>query len=174
VLVVDDEEVVRGVLRILLSRKSYEHALVDTGEAAVDALSRARFDLVITDKNLPGISGLDVLREVKRRSPDTDVILMTGYASVDSAVGALNDGAAAYLQKPFDHVRIVSEKIEAVLQKRRERLRHRRYLTTIKKRNRAFLDRYRVVRADLQAWLDALGPTVREDGDEVRPAPGVG
>ena len=157
VLVVDDEDAVRGVLEMLLSRRGHQHQTVQTGEAAVDAVRAQRFDLVITDKNLPGISGLDVLREVKQRSPDTDVILMTGYSSMDSAIDALNLGAAGYLEKPFDHVRIVADKIDAVLEKRRESLRHRRYLRTIKERNRVFLDQYRAVRADLEAWLDTLG-----------------
>lgn len=157
VLVVDDEEAVRGVLEMLLSREGHLHHVVQSGEAAVDALAQRRFDLVITDKNLPGISGLDVLREVKRKSPDTDVIVMTGYASMDSAIEALNHGATGYLEKPFDHVRIVAEKISGVLEKRRERLRHRRYLFAIKERNRSFLDQYRAVRADLEAWLDTLG-----------------
>ena len=157
VLLVDDEEAVRGVLQMLLSRRGHQHQAVQTGEAAVDAVCAQRFDLVITDKNLPGISGLDVLREVKRRSADTDVILMTGYSSMDSAIEALNLGAAAYLEKPFDHVRTVGDKIDAVLEKRRESLRHRRFLRTIKERNRAFLDQYRAVRADLEAWLDTLG-----------------
>jgi CheY-like chemotaxis protein len=167
-LVVDDEEAVRGVLEMLLSRKGYAHAMVHSGEAAVDALSRDRFDLVITDKNLPGISGLDVLREVKARSPDTEVILMTGYASMDSAITALNHGASAYLEKPFEHVRVVGEKIDAVLQRRRERFQHRRYLLTIKERNKAFLDRYKVVRADLEAWLETLGPPAVGGGREIR------
>src|SRR5918996_1017418 len=157
VLVVDDDDAVRGVLQMLLSRKGHLHQVVQTGEAAVDAISAQRFDLVITDKNLPGISGLEVLREVKRRSPDTDVLLMTGYASMDSAIDPLNQGAAGYLEKPFDHVRIVADKIDGILEKRRTSLRHRRYLATIKERNRSFLDRYRAVRADLEAWLDTLG-----------------
>ena len=174
VLVVDDDDAVRGVLQMLLSRKEYRHQVVQTGEAAVDAISAQRFDLVITDKNLPGISGLEVLREVKRRSPDTDVLLMTGYASMDSAIDALNQGAAGYLEKPFDHVRIVADKIDAILEKRRASLRHRRYLATIKERNRSFLDRYRAVRADLEAWLDTLGAGASElEERELRRA-GVG
>ncbi|HZA13850.1 MAG TPA: response regulator, partial [Myxococcaceae bacterium] len=172
VLVVDDDDAVRGVLQMLLSRKGHLHQVVQTGEAGVDAISAQRFDLVITDKNLPGISGLDVLREVKRRSPDTDVILMTGYASMDSAIEALNHGAAGYLEKPFDHVRIVADKIDAILEKRRANLRHRRYLATIKERNRAFLDRYRSVRADLEAWLDTLGVGASEEREV--PRAGVG
>ena len=167
VLVVDDEEAVRGVLEMLLSRKGYTHSIVDSGEAAVDLLSREKFDLVITDKNLPGLGGLDVLREVKERSPDTEVILITGYASMDSAIAALNQGAAAYLEKPFEHVRIIGEKIDAVLEKRRQRLQHRRYLMAIKERNRVFLERYRVVRADLEAWLETLGHPIGDGNGEV-------
>ncbi|MBX5483542.1 MAG: response regulator [Myxococcaceae bacterium] len=164
VLIVDDEEVVRGVLQAVLTRNGFPHSSVHTGEAAVQAVQRERFGLVITDKNLPGISGLEVLRAVKEHSPDTDVILMTGYASMDSAIDALNYGAAAYLEKPFEHVKKVVETIETVLARRKDRFRHRRYLMAIKERNREFLDRYRAVRADLEAWLGSLGMTLDADG----------
>lgn len=159
VLIVDDEEVVRGVLQAVLTRRGYPFSSVHTGEAAVQAVQREKFALVITDKNLPGISGLDVLREVKHHAPETDVILMTGYASMDSAIEALNQGAAAYLEKPFEHVKLVLEKIEGVLAKRKDRSKHRQYLVAIKERNREFLDQYRAVRADLEAWLESLGPS---------------
>lgn len=158
VLIVDDEEVVRGVLQAVLSRKGYQHSSVHTGEAAVTALERERFALIITDKNLPGMSGLDVMKAAKEKSPDTSVIMMTGYASMDSAIEALNLGAAAYLEKPFDHIKTVVEKIEAVLAQRKERGRHKKYLIAIKERNREFLDQYRAVRADLEAWIDSLEP----------------
>jgi len=115
------------------------------------------FDLVITDKNLPGMSGIDLLREVKQRNPETDLMLMTGYGTMDSAIDALNMGASAYLTKPFDHVKNVLERIEAVLNDRRDRNRKRVYLHMIKERNRAFLEQYRAIRADLEAWLQNRG-----------------
>ena len=62
-------------------------------------------------------------------------------------------GAVAYLEKPFEHVKVVAERIESVLARRRERHRHHQYLLTIKERNREFLEQYKAVRADLEAWL---------------------
>ncbi|MHB8875274.1 MAG: response regulator [Myxococcaceae bacterium] len=157
VLVVDDEDIVRQVLCTLLERKGYPFEAVADGEAAVALLREKPFHLVITDKNLPGLSGLDVLREAKAAGPETDVIMMTGYSSMDSAIQALNLGASAYLEKPFDDVKNVLAKIEGVVAKQRDRLRKRHYLHLIKDRNRDFLERYRVIRADLESWLQTRG-----------------
>lgn len=154
VLIVDDEEVVREVLEQVLTRRGYRFQSANTGEMALSALEQGTWDLVISDKNLPGMSGLDVLRAVKERAPTTEFILMTGYASMDSAIEALNQGAVAYLEKPFEHVKVVADRIEAVLKRRRERTRHHQYLLAIKERNREFLEQYKAVRADLEAWLE--------------------
>ncbi len=168
VLVVDDEDVVRNVLGMVLSKAGHPFVEAATGEAALKALREDRFQLVITDKNLPGMTGLEVLRQTKAASPETDVIMMTGYASMESAIEALNQGAAAYLEKPFDHVNTVLAKIEDVLARQRERNRKRRYLHLIKDRNRAFLAQYRSIRADLEAWLQTRGARV-DDGGAVPP-----
>lgn len=162
VLVVDDEEVVRSVLEAILSKKHYAYESVDSGEAAIESFQRALgagkpFNLVISDKNLPGMTGLDLLKEVKQVHRETDFILMTGYASMDSAIDALNSGASAYLEKPFDHVKYVLDKIEGVLDLQRERYKKRHYLHQIKERNGAFLDQYRTIRSDLEAWLQNRG-----------------
>jgi DNA-binding NtrC family response regulator len=157
ILIVDDEQVVHDVLTTLFSKKGWLHLSVMDGESAIGALKQQRFNLVVTDKNLPGVSGLEVLKAVKDTSPDTDVILMTGYASMDSAIDALNSGASAYLQKPFDDIRDVVKRIDGVLEKQKERSRKRHYLHVIKDRNREFLDRYRAIRADLETWLLSRG-----------------
>lgn len=157
VLIVDDEAVVRDVLELLLAKAGHEFTSVDSGEAALAALQKARFDLVLTDKNLPGITGVDVLREAKRVAPDIDVIMMTGYSSTESAISAVELGASGYLLKPFDHIQTVREKIDAVLERRRELQRKRSYLHLIKDRNKAFLDQYRLIRADLEQWLASRG-----------------
>jgi DNA-binding NtrC family response regulator len=107
------------------------------------------------------MSGLDLLKEVKRLSPETDVIVMTGYSSAESAIEALNLGATAYLEKPFDQVRSVVAKIEEVVAQQRERVRKRHQLHLIKTRNKTFLDQYRLIRADLEAWLQARGVSRR-------------
>jgi DNA-binding NtrC family response regulator len=157
VLIVDDEEVVRNVLETILSKKAYPFVSVADAEAAMAEIQKHPFDLVITDKNLPGMSGIDLLREVKKKNPETDLMMMTGYGTMDSAIDALNMGASAYLTKPFDHVKTVLERIEAVLNDRRDRNRKRVYLHMIKDRNRAFLEQYRAIRADLEAWLQNRG-----------------
>lgn len=159
VLVVDDEDVVRGVLQRILEKRGHRVILAEDAESAVNALAAERFQLVISDKNLPGMTGLDLLKDLKQRAPDTDLILMTGYASMDSAIEALNLGAAGYLEKPFEHVSAVAEKIEAVIAAQREKVKKRRYLNQIKERNRSFLDQYRMIRADLEAWLETRGGT---------------
>ncbi len=79
---------------------------------------------------------------------------MTGYASMESAIEALNLGASGYIEKPFDDINRVAARIDEVLAKQRERLRRRHYLGIIKDRNRDFLERYKVIRADLDAWLE--------------------
>ncbi len=162
ILVCDDEEVVRSVLEAILSKKNYGFLSVENGEDALEAVRTGKqenkpFNLVISDKNLPGMSGLDLLKQVKAFSPETDFMLMTGYASMDSAIDALNSGAAAYLEKPFEHVKYVLDKIEGVLEIQRERNRKRHYLHQIKDRNRVFLEQYRAIRADLEAWLETRG-----------------
>ena len=151
VLVVDDEEMICDLVNMTL-QDSYEVETVLDGKAAEAALAVKPAHLVLTDKNLPGMSGLDVIRVAKASNPDTDVILMTGYASTESAIEALNLGASGYLEKPFDLPALVA-KVEEVLGKQRERLRKRHYLRTIKQRNQAFLERYGSIRTDIEAWL---------------------
>jgi len=175
ILICDDEEVVRSVLEAILSKKGYGFLSVETGEDALEAVRTGKaekqpYNLVISDKNLPGMTGLELLKQVKGFSAETDFILMTGYASMDSAIDALNSGAAAYLEKPFEHVKYVLDKIEGVLEIQRERNRKRHYLHQIKDRNRVFLEQYRAIRADLEAWLETRGALPGGARHEARPA----
>ena len=99
VLIVDDTRFDREVALDAIG----DAAQVETAgsaEEALAALLRARFDLVLSDLHLPGLSGIDLLARVRAEHPDTDVILITAHASVDSAVQALRMGAADYLNKP--------------------------------------------------------------------------
>src|SRR4029453_17944284 len=88
VLVVDDEAVVLTVLREALRRGGYRVTTAASGEEAIDLMRRRRFDLVLTDKNLPGASGLEVLRVARTPDPAPAVVLITGYSSYHSAGGA--------------------------------------------------------------------------------------
>ncbi|NLI81803.1 MAG: sigma-54-dependent Fis family transcriptional regulator [Deltaproteobacteria bacterium] len=102
VLVVDDEYSVRELLEIMLEMDGYEVTCAETGKQALDAIRRQEFDLVITDIRMEPINGLEVLKQVKTVSPRTVVIIISAYASTETAVEAMNEGAYDYLPKPFD------------------------------------------------------------------------
>jgi len=101
ILVVDDELSMREMLSILLKRSGFEVDDAPGPEAAFAALERTNYDLVITDLAMPGGGGMAVLDRAKDQSPETQVILMTAYASTESAVEAMKKGAFDYLIKPF-------------------------------------------------------------------------
>jgi DNA-binding NtrC family response regulator len=113
VLIVDDEEGPRRAMQTLLSTN--KELTIQTAESAFQALELLKaspFDLVITDIRMPGMDGLELLKEIKTLSPDTMVILMTGYGTLENAIDAIRGGAYDYLTKPFrlDELRIMVEK----------------------------------------------------------------
>lgn len=113
-LVVDDESIIRMVFKDLMG-KECEVVDVATAEEAIDHLRHGPFDLIVTDKNLPGLSGLDLAQEARRLNSESKVILMTGYPSLVTAQQALELGVLDYLLKPFDEIREVRDKIRAAL-----------------------------------------------------------
>lgn len=118
ILVVDDEQSLREVLSIMLKRAGYAVTSAIDGEDAVELLQKEIYDLVITDLRMPKVDGLEVLRAVKSASPETVVLIITAFASADSAVEAMKQGAYDYLTKPFqvDEVQLI---IRNALEKRR-------------------------------------------------------
>jgi two-component system, NtrC family, response regulator PilR len=102
ILVVDDERSMRELLAIVLRREGYEVVLADSGRAAIDALERGPVDLLISDIKMPDLSGVDVLRAAKKIDQDILGIMITAFASTDTAVEAMRLGACDYLSKPFD------------------------------------------------------------------------
>ncbi len=101
VLVIDDEKVVVDSVRRILSEEGYE---TEGALAAPQGLQRAlaeEWDLVMTDIRMPDIGGMRILRDIKREKPALPVMIITGYATVQSAVGAMKLGAADYVEKPF-------------------------------------------------------------------------
>src|SRR2546429_3088525 len=102
ILVVDDERSMRELLAIVLRREGYEVLLADNGRAAVEVLERESVDLLISDIKMPDLSGVEVLRAAKRIDQDILGIMITAFASTDSAVEAMRLGACDYLSKPFD------------------------------------------------------------------------
>lgn len=101
ILVVDDERSMRDFITILLRKHGHIVDTAEDGESAFVLLAEREYDLVLTDLKMPGAGGLEVLAAVKRREPSTQVILMTAYASTDTALRAMKDGARDYITKPF-------------------------------------------------------------------------
>ena len=101
ILVVDDELSMREFLSILLEREGYQPFLVDSAESALKMLESEGYDLVISDVNMPGLSGLHLLEQIKKFSPDTAVLLITAYTTAEQAVEAMKLGAYDYIAKPF-------------------------------------------------------------------------
>jgi DNA-binding NtrC family response regulator len=101
VLVVDDDRAVRKALQVNLGKHGMMVTLADNPAEALAALHEAPFDLVLSDVKMPGSTGLELLVEIRRAWPDTPVVMMTGYGSVEDAVHAMKTGAADYLIKPI-------------------------------------------------------------------------
>jgi DNA-binding NtrC family response regulator len=101
ILIVDDERDICRALEFLLTRENYKVSTAYSGEEALKKFKEHRFDLVLTDLKMEGLTGIDVLEKVKETDPSTIIIIMTAYASVESAVEAMKKGAADYIVKPF-------------------------------------------------------------------------
>ena len=102
ILIVDDEQVVRDSLVHWFTEEGYQVAAASTAAEALARLAARETDLVIADIRMPGIDGMELLEKIKAEQLDTSVIMMTGYASVETAVRALKHGAFDYITKPFD------------------------------------------------------------------------
>jgi DNA-binding response OmpR family regulator len=100
ILVVDDEGAIRYSISKTLQRVGYQVSAAASGEEALEMMNEQVFDVVLTDIRMPGLSGVELLARIKERAPDAIVILMTGYASLSTAVEALRLGAHDYLIKP--------------------------------------------------------------------------
>ena len=107
ILVVDDEKNQREILETILSGEGYDVTTASSGEAAMKFVESRRFDLVLTDLKMTGMSGLDLLKELTNYDKSIIVILLTAHGSVDSAVDALRLGAFDYLQKPYDSEKLL-------------------------------------------------------------------
>ncbi len=116
ILVIDDEEVVRLLFDSLLTDEGFPVLLADTGRQGVELLDKHQPPLVLVDKNLPDLSGLDLIATQKQRHPNTEFIMITGYASLDSAVRAMEMGAFSYLTKPFSDMEVVLDRIKSALE----------------------------------------------------------
>lgn len=112
ILIVDDEAIARDNLAFVLKKDGYLPLLAEDGQQAIDILRQEEVDLVLTDLLMKGRDGMAVLTETKNLWPSAEVIVITGYASVDTAVEAMRQGAYHYIAKPFkiNELRAIVEK----------------------------------------------------------------
>jgi two-component system response regulator PilR (NtrC family) len=135
VLVVDDEQSMQEFLEIFFRSEGFQAATAGDLESALLHLEGGDFDVVVTDIQMPGGTGLDLLRKVQDLSPETPVIMMTAFASTETAIAAMKEGAYDYITKPFkvDEIRVVVEK---ALEKKLLTTENRRLKSELKTRRR--------------------------------------
>src|SRR5262249_34424159 len=107
ILVVDDEEVMRDVRHTLLTQAGHKVTLAQDGAEGLAAARRQGFDAAVVDVMLPDMGGIDVLDELKKIDPELVVLMITAYASVETALQAMKKGAFDYVAKPFKHEEVL-------------------------------------------------------------------
>lgn len=145
-LVVDDEEIALNNLRHVLKKEGYGVTTSQSGPRALHLLDERAFDLILTDLKMAKVDGMQILRKAKELHPDTEVIMITGYATVDSAIEAMKAGAYHYVAKPykFEEVRkVVGEALEKTRLKK-ENLKLREHLKAFRGVNRLITDNARM------------------------------
>ncbi|HUI45299.1 MAG TPA: sigma-54 dependent transcriptional regulator [Nitrospirota bacterium] len=122
ILVIEDDETVRDVLRFFLTSRKFDVSLAENGETGLDMARVEKFDLILTDLVMPGITGMDVLKEITAATTSVPVIVMTAFSTVQTAVEAMRNGAFDYVTKPFnlDELIIVLEKALSVSKLQKE------------------------------------------------------
>lgn len=132
ILVVDDDPSIRSTLKEVLSRESHHVTTARSGEEALDIMRGTTFDLALLDLKMAGMDGLSLMKEIRRRSPSTGIIMLTGYATLESAIGALRQGAHDYLLKPCEPD-MLKESIREGLQKQWRDIRRKELIDRLEK-----------------------------------------
>jgi len=122
ILVVDDDKNTRDILSFTFRRKGYDTVTVASGAEAMETLGERFYNLAFVDIRLPDMQGTDLLGPIHEMYPGMSVIMITGFSSLKTALQALNEGAAAYITKPFD-MGDVLRRIKALLERQRARQR---------------------------------------------------
>jgi DNA-binding NtrC family response regulator len=119
ILIVDDDDAIRLTVEMVLSANGqWETTVAATGEEGLDKFQSQGFDVVIVDKNLPGMSGTELSRKIRDLDKSVNLIMMTGYATLETAMEMMLLGVDNYLEKPFDHISMVEDAVKAALEKR--------------------------------------------------------
>ena len=107
ILIVDDEKKMRHILQIMLEQKGYRTDQASNGAEALELIKTFHYAMVITDLKMPVMDGIELIHEIKKIDPDYPVVVLTAYGSIDSAVGAMREGAIDYITKPFEEEKIL-------------------------------------------------------------------
>jgi len=159
ILIVEDEDIARKNLEHILMKTGYDVVSVANGSKAVDLLQSKIFDLVITDLKMEKVDGMEVLKKTKEFQPYTEVIMITGYATIESSVQAMHDGAYYYIAKPYkiDDVRQVTKQ---ALLKRRLRLENIELKEILKKQQKiSDIVGQSAVMMDIQKTIHQIAPS---------------
>ena len=114
VLVVDDERTLRYFLRLSLQEQGYQVTEAADGKSALNLIEKKSFDVALIDLRLTDMDGLNIVRRLRQIAPKTGVIIMTGYATLNSAIEALRQGAHDYVTKPFDAVELMASVADCI------------------------------------------------------------
>ncbi len=150
VLVIDDEMGILDTIRILLKREGFVPHTALGGKKGLEQIAALKPDLIITDVRMPDVTGLDILASVRAHDPEAVVILMTAQASLQSAIGAVNNGAFYYIQKPFKNDELVTI-VRRAAEHRNLRAENRALKVEMKRR-----DRSSQPLGASKPWMDAL------------------
>lgn len=134
-LIVDDEPVILQILRAVFEDQPYRVTTVGSGADARAVIQDQGCDILVTDKNLPDIGGLDLLRLAKERDPSTEVIVVTGYGSLETAIAAMELGAYDYVLKPLNNIFDIRRKVDRALDRQRIARENTRLLHELKQKN---------------------------------------
>lgn len=132
ILIVDDEPSIRFFLQEALARDGHDVVTVESGEAALERSAAQKFELALLDLKLKGMDGIEVLKAMSRQSPNTAIIVLTGHASLETAVEALRLGAYDYLFKPCKIAQL-RESVRSALIEHRRQVQQREVLTKLKR-----------------------------------------
>jgi response regulator RpfG family c-di-GMP phosphodiesterase len=161
VLIVDDEPKICQFLEILLKREGYRPVSVNNASDALERIANDGFDLVLTDLKMPGMDGFELVTQLKELKPDLPIIMITGYATVETAVQAMRYGVDDYVTKPFN-IDELHKVIAGALQSAR-----------MERENRELMARLQVANAELARHREMLSARVRRVDSELNAARGL-
>ena len=130
ILAIDDEQNIRHLIKNEFSIEGYEVATAESGEKGLRLLDNHRFDVVLLDINLPKLNGIETLKLLKKKSPDTEVLMITGYGDIKSAVESIKQGAREYITKPFKLDEILALVKQTIKENRRLSVRQKKVKET--------------------------------------------